>query len=39
VDVAFSFTAAMPYFWRTPGTDEFSATETEWEPAASALTE
>lgn len=39
VDVAFSFTAAMPYFWRTPGTDELSATDMEWEPAASALTE
>lgn len=39
VDVAFSFTAAMPYFWRTAGTDKFSATEVEWEPSGSALTE
>jgi hypothetical protein len=39
VDVAFSFTAAMPYFWRTPGTEEFSATEMEWDPAGSAVTE
>jgi hypothetical protein len=32
VEVAFSFTAAMPSFWRNSGTGKFSAAEMEWEP-------
>src|SRR5689334_14378904 len=39
VDVAFSFTAAMPYFWRNSGAGKFSAAEMEWEPPGSMLTE
>jgi hypothetical protein len=31
IDVAFSFTAAMPYFWRNVRADKFDATELEWE--------
>ena len=29
IDVAFSFTAAMPYFWRDLGAGKFSAEEVE----------
>jgi hypothetical protein len=31
VEVAFSFTAAMPSFWGNSAADKFSATEMEWE--------
>jgi len=34
IDVAFSFTAAMPYFWRNPGAGKFSAEEVELDYAA-----
>jgi hypothetical protein len=34
VDVAFSFTAAMPYFWRNPGADKFKGEELDWDYAA-----
>ena len=30
MDVAFSFTAAMPYFWRDSGSDKSNAEEAEW---------
>jgi hypothetical protein len=30
-DVAFSFTAAMPYFWRPLRTGKFEADEVEWD--------
>lgn len=30
-DVAFSFTAAMPYFWRCLETNEFGGEDPEWE--------
>ena len=33
IDVAFSFTAAMPYFWRNLGADKFSAEEVDWDYA------
>jgi hypothetical protein len=31
IDVAFSFTAAMPYFWRTLRTGKHNALEMEWD--------
>jgi hypothetical protein len=31
IDVAFSFTAAMPYFWRNVRAHKFDAAELEWE--------
>jgi hypothetical protein len=31
IDVAFSFTAAMPYFWRRPQTGKHNAPEMEWD--------
>jgi len=31
IDVAFSFTAAMPYFWRNPHTGKFNEPEVEWD--------
>jgi hypothetical protein len=34
INVAFSFTAAMPYFWRNPGAGQFSAEEMELDSAA-----
>lgn len=30
IDVAFSFTAAMPYFWRNSPTDKLDGLEVEW---------
>lgn len=33
IDVAFSFTAAMPYFWRSMRTDKFSGEEVDWDYA------
>jgi hypothetical protein len=39
IDVAFSFTAAMPYFWRGMRTGEFNAPEIEWGCEGSALAE
>ena len=31
IDVAFSFTAAMPYFWRNMRTGKFSGEEEDWD--------
>ena len=31
IDVAFSFTAAMPYFWRDPRTGKFPGEEGDWD--------
>lgn len=39
IDVAFSFTAAMPSFWRNLRTGKFSALEMEWDDEGSALAE
>lgn len=39
VDVAFSFTAAMPHFWRNPGGEKFGEAEMEWYSAGSGLSE
>jgi hypothetical protein len=39
VDVAFSFTAAMPSFWGNPGAGTFSSAEMELEPRGPVLTE
>lgn len=39
VDVAFSFTAAMPSFWSNSGARTFSSAEMELEPLGSVLTE
>ena len=33
VDVAFSFTAAMPSFWSNSAAGTFSSAEIEWQPA------
>ena len=39
IDVAFSFTAAMPYFWRSMRSGKFDAPEIEWDYEGSALAE
>jgi hypothetical protein len=39
LDVAFSFTAAMPHFWRDPRTGRVRAPEMEWAPEESSLAE
>jgi hypothetical protein len=39
IDVAFSFTAAMPHFWRSPDTGTFDAPEVEWNREDSAFAE
>jgi len=39
IDVAFSFTAAMPYFWRTLRTGRYNASEIEWDYEESAAAE
>ena len=39
IDVAFSFTAAMPHFWRNLGTGKFGGPEVEWNHEGSALAE
>jgi hypothetical protein len=39
IDVAFSFTAAMPYFWRSMRTRKFDAPEIEWDCEGSTLAE
>lgn len=36
IDVAFSFTAAMPYFWRNPSTGKLDGPEIEWNCEESA---
>ncbi len=38
IEVAFSFTAAMPHFWRSPGTDKMKALEL-WDYEGSSLAE
>jgi hypothetical protein len=38
IEVAFSFTAAMPHFWRSPGTDKMNALEL-WDYEGSSLAE
>jgi hypothetical protein len=39
LDVAFSFTAAMPHFWRDPRAGRVRAPEMEWAPEESSLAE
>jgi hypothetical protein len=39
LDVAFSFTAAMPHFWRDPRTGRVRAPEMGWAPEESSLAE
>ena len=39
LDVAFSFTAAMPHFWGDPRTGRDGAPEIIWEPEESSLAE
>jgi hypothetical protein len=39
LDVAFSFTAAMPHFWGDPRTGQDCSPEMVWDPEESSLTE
>ena len=39
IDVAFSFTAAMPHFWRNVGSGKFDAPEPQWDYEGSAFAE
>jgi hypothetical protein len=39
IDVAFSFTAAMPYFWRSVGAGKLDAPELQWDYEGSAPAE
>jgi hypothetical protein len=36
IDVAFSFTAAMPHFWRVPSAGKYNAPEVKWDYQESA---